>query len=157
MKNFLSRAAQYRINRHGRNGHHDIAKPVAFLAFVAVLFFLSFSAFAAVQPGERMADPALEVRAGTLYTQIRCVVCQSQPIAYSDSEVAAALRAAVRERLIKGDADAAILEYMRERYGDAVLMKPPLRARTGLLWFMPLLVLLAGGFAAMRTLRGKPA
>ncbi|HEY8191398.1 MAG TPA: cytochrome c-type biogenesis protein, partial [Alphaproteobacteria bacterium] len=63
----------------------------------------------------------------------------------------------VRERLMKGDSDTAILDYMRERYGDSVLMKPPLRARTGLLWFMPLLVLIIGGLIAMRTLRGKPA
>jgi cytochrome c-type biogenesis protein CcmH len=127
------------------------------LRLLAVLLLLSMPASAAVQPGERMADPALEARAETLYMQLRCVVCQSQPIAHSDSEIAAALRAAVRERLLKGDSDAAILDYMRERYGDAVLMKPPMRTRTGLLWFMPLLALIMGGFIVARTLRGKPA
>ncbi|HEY8190871.1 MAG TPA: cytochrome c-type biogenesis protein CcmH, partial [Alphaproteobacteria bacterium] len=58
---------------------------------LAVLLFLSTPVFAAMQPGERMADPALQARAETLYTELRCVVCQSQPIAHSDSEVAAAL------------------------------------------------------------------
>lgn len=119
-----------------------------------VLLFLSLPAFAAVQPYERMSDPALQARAENLYRELRCVACQSQSIDSSNAPVAAALRAAVREQLEKGATDEEILGYMKERYGDMVLMKPPLAPRTWPLWFMPLAVLALGGLAAAKILRG---
>lgn len=119
-----------------------------------VLLLLSLPAFAAVQPYERMGDPALQARAENLYRALRCVACQSQSIDSSNAPVAAALRAAVREQMEKGATDQEILIYMRDRYGDMVLMKPPLVPRTWPLWLMPLAVLVLGGFAVTKTLRG---
>ena len=120
--------------------------------FVVVV---SLPAFAAVQPYERMDDPALQARAEALYRELRCVSCQSQAIDSSNAPVAAALRAAVREQLKKGVRDKDVLAYMQERYGDVVLMKPPLERRTWGLWLMPVLVLVSGGLMVMRTLRGR--
>ena len=124
---------------------------------VIIFLLLSFPAFAAVQPYERMADPVLQARAEQLYKELRCVSCQSQAIDSSNAPVAAALRAAVREQLEKGASDEDILSYMQERYGDMVLMKPPLAPRTWGLWLMPLAVLVIGGVMAAKTLRGKAA
>ena len=124
---------------------------------VIIILFLSVPAFAAVQPYERMADPVLQARAELLYKELRCVSCQSQAIDSSNAPVAAALRAAVREQLEKGARDEDILSYMQERYGDMVLMKPPLKPRTWGLWLMPLAVLAIGGVMAAKTLRGKAA
>ena len=121
-----------------------------------LVFFLSLSAaFAAVQPYEKLSDPVLQARAEQLYKELRCVACQSQSIDSSNAPVAAALRAAVRERLEKGASDEAILSYMQERYGDMVLMKPPLKPRTWGLWLMPLITLAIGGAMAAKTMRGK--
>lgn len=123
--------------------------------FWVVVLFLSFPAVAAVQPYEKMTDPALQARAETLYRELRCVSCQSQSIDSSDAPVASALRAAVRERLESGATDQEILNYMKERYGDMVLMKPPLGPRTWILWLMPLAVLALGGVAAVKSFRGR--
>ena len=124
---------------------------------LAILLFLSLPAFAAVQPYEKLSDPVLQARAEMLYRELRCVSCQSQSIDSSNAPVAAALRAAVREKLEGGATDEEILSYMQARYGDMVLMKPPLVPRTWPLWFAPLAVLALGGVMAAKTLRGKKA
>lgn len=123
------------------------------LLFISILL-LSAPALAGVRPAERMADPVMEARAQALYKDLRCVVCQSQSIAESDSEIAAALRAAVRARIQAGDGDQAVLGYLQERYGDQILMKPPVKPLTWPLWFLPALFLVAGGYAAWRTMKG---
>lgn len=124
-----------------------------FLTFLA-LFLFSLPVLAGVGPAERMADPVMEARAQALYKGLRCVVCQSQSIAESDSEIAAALRAAVRARIQAGDGDKAVLGYLQERYGDQILMQPPVKPLTWPLWFLPALFLAAGGYAAWRTVKG---
>jgi len=91
----------------------------------------------AVTPGERLADPALEARARELSRELRCQVCQNQSIDDSNAPLAVDLRRVVRERLVAGDGDAAVLDYVARRYGDYVLLKPPLRPGTYLLWFGP--------------------
>lgn len=116
----------------------------------ALLLLLTLPAHAATGPSERMGDPVLETRAQALYDRFRCVMCQSQSIRDSDADVAQDLRALIRDRLTAGDSDAAITEYIHSRYGDAVLMQPPVRPATWLLWFGPFLVLAAGGLLALR-------
>lgn len=91
-----------------------------------------------------LADPAQEARARGLDAEIRCVVCQNEPIAQSTAEVAADMRALVRERIEAGDSDAQIRAFFRERYGDFVLLRPPIDARTYLLWGAPFLLLVFG-------------
>jgi cytochrome c-type biogenesis protein CcmH len=96
-------------------------------------------------PDEIMQDPALEARASQLYGQLRCVVCQSQSLAHSNATLASDMRAVVRERLLAGQSNQEILDYMQVRYGDYVLMLPPLQGNTLILWLMPGLLLLGGG------------
>lgn len=112
----------------------------------------------AVLPSERLADPALEARARALSLELRCQVCQNQSIDDSNAPLAADLRRLVRERLVAGDSDAGVLDYVVRRYGDYVLLRPPMREDTALLWFGPLAILIAGGIGAFVYLRRrKPA
>jgi cytochrome c-type biogenesis protein CcmH len=100
----------------------------------------------AVEPSEMLKDPALESRAREIGRALRCVVCQNQAIDDSNAEVAHDMRRAVRERLTAGDSDAAVFAFMVARYGDYVLLKPPFKPGTLLLWLGgPLVLLLAGG------------
>lgn len=116
---------------------------------------LASAAFATPGPEERMDDPQLEARARALYDQLRCVVCQSQSIDDSNAPLAADLRAVVRERLEAGDSDAEVKAYLQERYGDYVLMLPPVQGNTLALWLFPLIVLLGGGTAIVLFVRSQ--
>lgn len=103
---------------------------------------------AAIEPGEKLADPALETRARALFKEIRCLVCQSESIDTSNADLARDLRILVRERLKAGDSDQEVLDYLVARYGDYVLLRPPMKLKTVLLWFGPFLALfLAAGVA----------
>jgi cytochrome c-type biogenesis protein CcmH len=107
----------------------------------------------AVQPDEVLADPALEARARILSKELRCMVCQNQSIDDSDAPLARDLRLLVRERLVAGDTDAQVLDFLVARYGEFVLLKPRLSAHTVLLWLMPALVFLIGVLAIVGTWR----
>jgi cytochrome c-type biogenesis protein CcmH len=121
------------------------------------LALLAFPAHA-VLPSEKLADSALEARARALGQELRCLVCQNQPIDDSNAPLAADLRRLVRERLTAGDTDQGIRDYVVQRYGDYVLLKPPLRADTLLLWYGPFAVLaLAAAGAAVYLRRRRPA
>jgi cytochrome c-type biogenesis protein CcmH len=109
----------------------------------------------AVQPGERLADPALEARARELSRELRCVVCQNQSIDDSDAELAYDLRVLVRQRLKAGDTDQQVLDYVVSRYGDFVLLKPPIKPETWALWFGPAAILVVGGLAVAVFLRRR--
>jgi cytochrome c-type biogenesis protein CcmH len=115
---------------------------------LAVLLLVASPAGAATSPTERLDDPALEARARDLAKELRCLVCQNQSIDDSDAELAQDLRRIVRERLVAGDSDGAIKTFLVERYGEFVLLKPPVRPATWLLWAGPAL-LLAGGAAGI--------
>lgn len=115
------------------------------LATLLAVLLLSVPALA-VEPSEMLKDPALEARAREIGRALRCVVCQSQAIDDSNAEVAHDMRRAVRERLTAGDSDQQVMDYMVARYGDFVLLKPPFKEGTWVLWLgAPLLLLLAGG------------
>jgi cytochrome c-type biogenesis protein CcmH len=92
---------------------------------------------------EQLPDAAQEVRAMELMHKLRCIQCQGQSIADSDAPIAAAMRSEVRERIQKGQTPASIRDWMILRYGEWVSFDPPMSAATGLLWFAPLLLLLA--------------
>jgi cytochrome c-type biogenesis protein CcmH len=117
---------------------------------------LTFPALA-VEPSEMLKDPALESRARTLSRELRCVVCQNQSIDDSAAEVAHDMRIAVRERLTAGDSDKAVMDYMVARYGDYVLLEPPFKPRTLLLWLGAPLVLLVAAAALLFAARRRPA
>lgn len=112
------------------------------LAACLLAMLAPVSAFA-VQPDEILADPALEARARALSAELRCLVCQNQSIDDSDAPLARDLRLLVRERLKANDSDEQVMAYIVERYGDFVLLKPPVNSSTLLLWVTPVLALLA--------------
>jgi cytochrome c-type biogenesis protein CcmH len=107
----------------------------------------------AVEPDEILTDPALEARARSLSTGLRCLVCQNQSIDDSNAPLARDLRLLVRERLKAGDSDSKIIDYIVARYGEFVLLKPRFGGATIALWLAPLLVLTAGGLLAWNVFR----
>ena len=109
----------------------------------------------AVLPDEQLADPALEARARHISKELRCVVCQNQSIDDSDATLAHDLRLLVRERLTAGDSDAEVKDYLVDRYGSFVLLRPPMEAATLGLWFGPLAVIVLGGIGVFVYLRRR--
>lgn len=109
----------------------------------------------AVQPGEQLADPAQEKRARKLSSELRCLVCQNQSIDDSDAELARDLRRLVRERISAGESDSAIRQFLVARYGEFVLLRPPVNAKTVLLWSLPAFGLLAGAWIAASLFRKR--
>ncbi len=108
----------------------------------------------AVEPDEILDDPVLEARARALSQEIRCLVCQNEPIDSSGADLARDLRILVRERLVAGDSDDQVKDYLVARFGDYVLLDPPLKPTTYALWFGPALILLLGGFGVFRFFSG---
>jgi cytochrome c-type biogenesis protein CcmH len=117
--------------------------------FAALMFLLALLPVAAgaVNPNERLADPGLEARARHLSQGLRCLVCQNQSIDDSNADLAHDLRVLVRERLTAGDSDEQVIQYLRARYGDYILLSPPVERVTWLLWFGPGLLLIGAGVA----------
>lgn len=107
----------------------------------------------AVRPDEILADPKLEARARVIGKELRCLVCQNESIDDSNADLAHDLRVLVRQRLVAGDTDNQVKEYIVARYGDYVLLKPPFDPETYLLWFGPLILLLCAGGVAVLYIR----
>ena len=126
------------------------------LAVVAFLFSLSLPAFA-LEPGEALDDPALEARARAISQELRCLVCQNESIDDSAAPLARDLRRIVRERLLAGDTDEEVLDYIVARYGEYVLLRPRVKFGTWLLWFGPPAAVLIGGLAIMVYVRRRSA
>jgi len=124
---------------------------------VAVAAGLVGPAAHAVEPTERLADPALEARARALSQELRCLVCQNQSIDESNADLAHDLRVLLRQRLAAGDTDRQVLDYIVARYGVFVLLDPPFAPATYILWLTPpALVVGAGIFLALRARRRRP-
>ena len=116
------------------------------LLVVAAALAASTPGFA-VRPDEILPDPALEARARTLSHELRCMVCQNQSIDDSDAPLARDIRLLVRERLKAGDSDQQVLDFLTDRYGQFVLLRPRFGWDTAILWLAPAAVLLLGGLA----------
>jgi cytochrome c-type biogenesis protein CcmH len=110
----------------------------------------------AVQPDEVLKDPALEKRAREISAGLRCLVCQNQSIDDSDAQLAKDLRLLVRERLVAGDTNQEVENFLVQRYGEFVLLKPTFGRHTLLLWLTPALVLILGGIGAYAAMRRRP-
>ena len=121
---------------------------------IALLLFTTIPALA-VEPDEILDDPTLEARAREIGKELRCLVCQNQSIDDSDAELARDLRLLIRERLKAGDSDEAAIAFVVERYGDYVLLRPPLKPATYPLWLGPLAILAIAIFAATLYLRRR--
>ena len=123
--------------------------------FVLVALLLVSASAGAVQPDEVLADPAMEARARAISAELRCLVCQNQSIDDSDADLAHDVRVLVRQRLQAGDSDAAVKNYLVERYGDYVLLNPPIKDTTILLWAGMPIFLIGGGLAAWTLYRRR--
>ena len=111
---------------------------------------------AATSPDELLDDPVLEARARALGKQLRCLVCQNQSVDDSDADLARDLRLIVRERLVAGDGDQDIIDFLTARYGDFVLLEPPVKPATWGLWYGPLAVLLIAAAGIAIYVRRRP-
>jgi len=124
-------------------------------AIALVLAIIASSSSLAVQPEEMLKDPKLEARARELSRELRCMVCQNQSIDESEAPLARDLRLLVRERLSKGDTDQQVLDFLVARYGEFVLLKPPLESKTIILWALPPVALLAGAISLFFAVRRR--
>lgn len=116
---------------------------------MVVMLLVAPAPLSAVEPDEVLADPALEARARALSKNIRCLVCQNQSIDDSNASLAKDLRVIVRERLVAGESDPAILDFLVARYGEFVLLKPRVTAATYALWYGPWIFLAFGALGAV--------
>ena len=136
--------------------------PAALLVAGALVLGLALTTLSggpagAVLPDEVLDDAVLEVRARELSREIRCVVCQNESIDTSNADLARDLRLLVRERLVAGDSDAQVLDYLVARYGEFVLLRPRFKPTNYLLWFGPAAVLLLGGLGIAFQYRRRQA
>ena len=132
-----------------------LSRSFAALGVTAAVTLGAWTAAHAVNPEEQLTNPKLEARARSISRELRCVVCQSQPIDDSSAPVAQALRKLVRARLVAGDNDRQVIAAVTARYGDFVLLKPRLSPETAVLWLGPFLVLGLAGFGAVRYVQSQ--
>ena len=121
-----------------------------------LILMLLASPTLAVQPDEILADPVLESRARVISKELRCVVCRNENIDSSNAEVARDLRLLVRERLSAGDNDVEVVNFVVDRYGEYVLLKPRFNRSNALLWGMGPLALIIGTCLAILFIRRRP-
>lgn len=124
-----------------------------------VAAFIAIAAFAsplwAVEPGEMLADPAEEARAREISKELRCLVCRNENIDASSAGLAKDLRLLVRERITAGDSDEETIDYIVDRYGEFVLLRPQFNAGNLIIWLGGPLLLLIGGLGAWIFMRGR--
>jgi cytochrome c-type biogenesis protein CcmH len=126
------------------------------LRFALLALLLVAPAAHAVQPDELLPDPALEARARALSSELRCLVCQNQSIDDSDASLAKDIRVLIRERIAKGESNDEVRDFLVSRYGDFILLKPPLKPETWLLWLSAPLTLGLGALAIFYAVRRTP-
>ena len=125
------------------------------VAVLAVAF--ASPVFAVSDPAELLPDRTQELRAEALGHQLRCLVCQNESIEESNADLARDLRHIIRERIVAGDSDQQVIDWMVARYGNFVRLRPPFTAMTLGLWGAPVIALLAGAVAALLARRRRPA
>ncbi|QQM29210.1 cytochrome c-type biogenesis protein CcmH [Martelella lutilitoris] len=124
---------------------------------VVVLLLAPLTAAQAVTPDEVLDDPALEARAREISAELRCMVCQNQSIDDSNADLARDLRLLVRDRLVDGDSNEEVIDYVVSRYGEFVLLKPRFSPKTWLLWGAPALLVVIGGIVVWRLSKSRRA
>ena len=125
------------------------------LVFALLMGLAGLSGAAAVEPGEILKNPVLEARARTISEGLRCLVCQNESIDDSHAELAQDIRLLVRQRLVAGDSNAQVRDYLVARYGQFILLRPPFEMQTLLLWGTPLIVLVLGSLGILLAQRGR--
>jgi len=132
-------------------------REVIVVLILALSLALPANTALSVEPDEVLDNPVLEARARQLSTLLRCLVCQNQSIDDSNAPLARDLRIIVRERLVDGDTDEAVLDFVVARYGEFVLLKPRIAPSTYLLWYSPFVLFLIGGIGVFFLLRRRVA
>jgi len=133
-----------------------MTKKILSLSFAMALLLATQALTWAVQPNEILSDPALEARARALSAELRCLVCQNESIDESHADLARDLRLLIRERIVQGQSNAEIRAFLVSRYGDFILLNPPFKPTTWLLWLSPVMILLLGGWAIMQAAGRRP-
>jgi cytochrome c-type biogenesis protein CcmH len=123
----------------------------ATLSFIMMICFVAGAL--AVEPNEMLQDPTLEAQAREVSQHLRCVQCQNETIDESTAQIARDMRILVRKRIMNGDSNEEIIDYMVSRYGDYVLLKPRFQLNTLILWLGPFVVFLLGGWIVARRIR----
>ena len=140
-----------------QHGRWPVSTPILGWLLLATVVLVGSWRAIAVEPNEMLADPALEARAREISRGLRCVVCQNESIDESDADLAHDLRVLVRERLVAGDSDEQVVQYIADRYGDFVLLRPPVKPETYLLWASPAILLLIAAAIIATYLRRRHA
>jgi cytochrome c-type biogenesis protein CcmH len=130
---------------------------VRYLVSLLLIALLVSPAHAVSDPSELLANRAQELRAEAIGEQLRCLVCQNESIEQSDADLARDLRRIIRQRVVAGDNDQQVIDWMVARYGDFVRLRPPFNATTLLLWFAPAIAVLSGVTAVVIARRRRAA
>lgn len=117
---------------------------ICLISFVVAVLYGAPASTTVLKYEEPFADTVLERRAVAVFRQVRCVVCEGESVYGSNTKLAGDMRAVIRKRIVDGESDAAILDYMVMRYGEQVLMRPVFASHTYLLWLLPVGLLVAG-------------
>ena len=117
-----------------------------FTLLILSIFFihLSINTSYTIEPDEILENKKYEIRARNISKNIRCMVCQNQSIDDSNASLAKDLRILIRSQILIGKSDKEIYEFLTERYGDFILLKPPIKTSTLALWFLPMFFLIFG-------------
>jgi cytochrome c-type biogenesis protein CcmH len=124
------------------------------IKYLLLILMLAAPAMA-VEPSEILADPAMEARARVLSKGLRCLVCRNENIDDSNAELARDLRLLVRERLVAGDTDQEVEDFVVDRYGEYVLLKPVFSLSNAMLWFAGPVLLIIGGWISLVFIRRR--
>jgi cytochrome c-type biogenesis protein CcmH len=125
-------------------------------AAVVVLFALAGPAWAVSDPSEMLANPVLERRAEAIGEQLRCLVCQNESVEQSDADLARDLRRIIRQRVLAGESNKQIIDWMTARYGNFIRLRPPLDGETIALWGAPVIALAAAAGIVLLARRQRP-
>lgn len=124
-------------------------KVLSFVAITAILNIFYFNVFA-VEPGEFLSDKKQESRARNISKKIRCLICQNQSIDDSEAQIAKDLRSIIRVKILEGKNDKEIYKFLTDRYGDFILLNPPIKKSTYALWFLPVIFSLMALFTVFK-------
>ena len=116
---------------------------IILISLILFILFLSYNLYS-VEPEEFLQNSEQELRARNISKNVRCMICQNQSIDESNAELAKDLRILIRDKVKSGSSDKEIYKFLTDRYGDFILLKPPLKVNTLLLWVLPFIFLIIG-------------